>query len=127
MPRLYKRKTTRASISQDVLQRAAGEVAGGTSVRSAAKDFRIDRMTLTRYIANSEQGVPHLGYSAVSAARQVFTPQMERDLATHVKNLADQFHGLSPTKCRELAFEFAQSNNVDVPTNWNRDRMAGKF
>ncbi|CAB1432933.1 unnamed protein product [Pleuronectes platessa] len=36
---------------------------------------------------------------------------MEEELAKHLKQLADQFHGLAPVKCRELAFEYAEKNN----------------
>ncbi|CAB1451101.1 unnamed protein product [Pleuronectes platessa] len=34
---------------------------------------------------------------------------MEEELAKHLKQLADQFHGLAPVKCRGLAFEYVES------------------
>ncbi|CAB1441465.1 unnamed protein product [Pleuronectes platessa] len=40
---------------------------------------------------------------------------MEEELAKHLKQLADQFHDLAPVKCRELAFEYAEKNNIPVP------------
>ncbi|CAB1428213.1 unnamed protein product [Pleuronectes platessa] len=40
---------------------------------------------------------------------------MEDELVKHLKQLADQFHGLAPVKCRELAFEYAENNNIPVP------------
>ncbi|CAB1451822.1 unnamed protein product [Pleuronectes platessa] len=40
---------------------------------------------------------------------------MEEELAKHLKQLADQFHGLAPVKCRELAFEYAEITIFPVP------------
>jgi len=48
--RNYKRKTTRSSTPRDVLQRAALKIENGRTVRSVATEFKIDRMTLKRYI-----------------------------------------------------------------------------
>ncbi|CAB1437036.1 unnamed protein product [Pleuronectes platessa] len=51
---------------------------------------------------------------------------MEEELAKHLKQLADQFHGLAPVKCRELAFEYAEKNNIPVPANWTEKQWAGQ-
>ena len=51
------------------------------------------------------------------SARRIYTDEMEEELAKHLKQLADQFHGLAPVKCRELAFEYAERNNIPVPAN----------
>ncbi|CAB1417103.1 unnamed protein product [Pleuronectes platessa] len=52
---------------------------------------------------------------------------MEEELAKHLKQLADQFHGLAPVKCRELAFEYAEKNNIPVPANWTEKQCAAGF
>ncbi|CAB1460488.1 unnamed protein product [Pleuronectes platessa] len=49
---------------------------------------------------------------------------MEEELAIHLKQLADQFHGLAPVKCCELAFEYAEKNNIPVPANWTEKQCA---
>ncbi|CAB1439834.1 unnamed protein product [Pleuronectes platessa] len=49
---------------------------------------------------------------------------MEEELAKHLKQLADQFHGLAPVKCRELAFEYAEKNNIPVLANWTEKQCA---
>ncbi|CAB1419815.1 unnamed protein product [Pleuronectes platessa] len=49
---------------------------------------------------------------------------MEEELAKHLKQLADQFHGLVPVKCRELAFEYAEKINIPVPANWTEKQCA---
>lgn len=48
--RTYKKKTDRANISKEVIEQAAHEVLNGTSIRKAAKDNKIDRTTLSRYV-----------------------------------------------------------------------------
>ncbi|KAI4818898.1 hypothetical protein KUCAC02_004189 [Chaenocephalus aceratus] len=50
---------------------------------------------------------------------------MEKELADHIKTLAAMFHGIGLMKCRELAFEFAQRNSIDMPASWTRDEKAG--
>ena len=52
---------------------------------------------------------------------------MEEELAKHLKQLADQFHGLAPVKLHELAFESAEKNNIPVPANWKEKQCAGKL
>ncbi|CAB1428286.1 unnamed protein product [Pleuronectes platessa] len=49
---------------------------------------------------------------------------MEEELAKHLKQLADQFNGLAPVKCHELAFEYAEKNNIPVPANWTEKQCA---
>ncbi|XP_051244566.1 uncharacterized protein LOC127356649 [Dicentrarchus labrax] len=125
MPRVYKRKTSRGAAA-DVLERATSEVREGKSVRAAAKDARIDRMTLKRFI-DQKENVPlkKTGYDGVTEAKRILSDGMESELAKHIKNLADQFHGLTTLKCRELAYEFAKRNNIPVPDSWSREERAG--
>uniref|UniRef100_A0A3B3RFG3 Uncharacterized protein n=1 Tax=Paramormyrops kingsleyae TaxID=1676925 RepID=A0A3B3RFG3_9TELE len=50
---------------------------------------------------------------------------IEKELADHIKKLADQFHGLTLKKCCELAMELANRYNIPVPKNW-REKAALK-
>ncbi|XP_058885643.1 uncharacterized protein LOC117972802 [Acipenser ruthenus] len=126
MPRVYKRKTNRGSTPLEDIERAAKEVAEGKSIRSVARAQKIDRMTLKRYMDKQEQGeVPRSGYDRVAEAQKIFNEKIESELAGHIKKLLDQFHGLSPLKCRELAFELAKRNDITVPENWCREERAG--
>ena len=124
--RNYKRKTTRGS-TPDVLARAAEEVATGKSLRGVADDFHVDRMTLKRFIQKRNQSADAIvGYKAVAQKQSIFPPNMEEDLASHVKLLADMFHGLSLQKCCILAYEFASRNGLRMPDSWNTNGKAGK-
>lgn len=125
--RNYVRKTNRGQTPRDVMERAAATVAGGQSVRSAASDFKIDRMTLKRYIdkQNSQPQPEATSYTPVALRQMVFSPEMEMDLANHITFLSDMFHGLSMSRCRTLAFEFAKRNGINVPPSWDREQKAG--
>ena len=121
-----KRKTERGS-SIERLQLAADLVVQGQSQRNAAKVYEVDKETLRRYINKKASGYAGaFGYAAVGEAHMIFNNTMEVDLANHIKDLANQFHGLTPDKSRELAFDFAQQNDVVMPPSWTRDRKAGK-
>lgn len=69
--------------------------------------------------------VTKAGYEGTGQAHQVFNDNMEKELADHIKTLADTFYGISAMKCRELAFEFAQRNNIVIPASWTRNEKAG--
>uniref|UniRef100_A0A8C2WXR9 Zgc:113274 n=1 Tax=Cyclopterus lumpus TaxID=8103 RepID=A0A8C2WXR9_CYCLU len=117
MPRNYTRKTTWGQTPLAEMESVAAEVMQGKkSLRKAGRDRNIDKTTLQRFIKKTEKG----------EAKRIFTDEMEEELAKHLKQLADQFHGLAPVKCRELAFEYAEKNNIPVPANWTEKQCAGQ-
>ncbi|CAI5674184.1 unnamed protein product [Oreochromis niloticus] len=127
MPRTYRRKTSWGSTPLEEIERAASEVKGGKSIRSVAKERQIDRSTLRRYIKKRDtQEVKSVGYSGTASAKRVFSEELEKELAEHIKKLAEQFHGISPKKCRELALELAGRNNIPTPSNWTEKGLASK-
>ncbi|XP_053286201.1 uncharacterized protein LOC128447848 isoform X2 [Pleuronectes platessa] len=128
MPRNYTRKTTRGQTPLAEMETAAAEVMQGKkSLRKAGRDRNIDKTTLKRFIKKKEQGeVKSVAWGVVAEAKRIFTDEMEEELAKHLKQLADQFHGLlAPVQCRELAFEYAEKNNIPVPANWTEKQCAG--
>lgn len=121
MPRNYKRKTSRANVSEDELSNAARLVSDGdSSIRNAADVCKVNRMTLARYIKNGQKG-----YDKIVQLHRVFTQADEKSLAEHIKMLDSCFHGLDKGKCRKLALDYATSNKIKVPDNWTRDGLAG--
>uniref|UniRef100_A0A3B5BEE7 HTH CENPB-type domain-containing protein n=1 Tax=Stegastes partitus TaxID=144197 RepID=A0A3B5BEE7_9TELE len=115
MPRTYKRKTSWGSTSLEEMERAM------------AKERNIDRSALRRYMKKREaKEVKTVGYGGTAEAKRVFSEEVEKELADHTKKLAEQFHGLTPKKCRELALELAERNNIPTPSNWRDKGLAGK-
>uniref|UniRef100_A0A669F7P6 Zgc:113274 n=1 Tax=Oreochromis niloticus TaxID=8128 RepID=A0A669F7P6_ORENI len=115
MPRTYRRKTSWGSTPLEEIERRASEVKGGKSIRSVAKERQIDRSTLRRYIKKRDtQEVRSVGYSGTASAKRVFSEEVEKELAEHIKKLAEQFH------------ELAGRNNIPTPSNWTEKGLAGK-
>jgi len=128
MPRTYKRKTSWGSTPLKEMERAATDIKGGKSIRSVAKERNIDRSTLRRYVKKREaKEVKTVGYSGTAEARRVFSEEVEKELAEHIKKLSEQFHGLTPKKCRELALALAERNNIPTPSNWIEKGLAGRM
>ena len=128
MSQTYKRKTNRAfRTSLDVLRRAAEEVENGSSLRKAAANFNIDKMTLSRYVNKCKlQPQPVTDYDAVVLSNFAIPPAMESDLAQHIKTLNYMFYGLAIEKCKQVAYEFATRNKLKVPSSWVEKKKAGK-
>jgi len=126
MPRHYVRKTNRGANLED-LKRARDRVREGCSIRAAAKDFNIARMTLKRFIEKSnDQQNQIFGYKNCQIKNMIFSSEMETELADHIKTLAEQFHGLTRNKCRALIVEYAVRNEVKIPDSWQNNGMTGE-
>lgn len=88
----------------------------------------IDKSSLLRFIKKKDKGeVKSVAWGAVAEAKRILTDEMEEELAKHLKQLAEQFHGLPPVKCSQLAFEYAEKNKIPVPANWTKAQSAGRL
>ena len=118
----------RGKTNKIELESAAKEVENGKSIKAAAKNHGVDRMTLQRYIkSSSESENCSYGYRNAANKQNVVLIELEAELASHVKNLANKFHGLTHAKFRKLAYKFAVANNVSMPVSWVKNEEAGKF
>ena len=111
------------------MKRAANAFTAGASLREVSRNFNTDRATLRRFILKSRGKVDNditTGYNRLSECKRIFPLQVESELAQHIKELSDRFHGLSVEKCRALAYEFAQSNGIPISKNLDREKKAGK-
>ena len=87
----------------------------GSSIRfhSVANGHSIDRMTLKKFTEKLAKGkVLRIGYATLAKVLHTFDDNMELELVSHIKKLADQFHGLTALKCRELAFKLAGMESI---------------
>ena len=122
MVRNYKRKTDRG-FSQEYINEALKFWSEGATLSQTVSSYKIPATTLKRH-RNKASGV----YKRCSEVKMIFTNDMETQLAQHLRNLDSRFHGLTPIKCRELAFEYADKNKVQliIPTSWIRNKAAGE-
>lgn len=97
----YKRKTDRASWSEETLKRAMRETHTG-SITSASKKYGIPYATLYRHLK--------VGSSKKKLGRfeTVFTSNEEADLVTYVKEMDLIFYGLTRSDFLQVVGEFAK-------------------
>uniref|UniRef100_A0A0L8GXD2 Resolvase HTH domain-containing protein n=1 Tax=Octopus bimaculoides TaxID=37653 RepID=A0A0L8GXD2_OCTBM len=89
---------TNRGAAEDDLSRARDRVREGCSIRAAAKDFKIARMTLKKYV----------------------------DKCNQQNDGQNKFQGLTRNKCCELIVEYVLKNNVTVPDSWQQNEMTGE-
>lgn len=124
MVRNYKRKTNRGNSQEDI--DAALKFWGeGATLNQTVSSFKIPATTLKRHKKN---GGGCGDYKKCGEVKMIFPKQMETQLAQHLRNLDSRFYGLTPIKCRELAFEYANQNKAQltVPTSWIQNKAAGE-
>lgn len=127
MPRNYIRKTDWGSVTYEELEKAFVEVKRGKSIRTVAKERKIGRSTLQRYMKKAEERRERtVGYRGTAEAKRIFSEELEEELAENIRIMSERVHGLATKKCREIAFEFAQKHNIPVPNNWGEQRLAGR-
>lgn len=91
--RTYKRKTERANISREVIKRAVDEVINGSSIRKAAKDRKIDRTTLSRYVNKFKANPVSDVIKQYTNPRQVFSVEQVKILKDYLIKVASIFYG----------------------------------
>ncbi|XP_065673986.1 uncharacterized protein LOC136090937 [Hydra vulgaris] len=92
----YKRKTSNGAFTSQKLSDAASSVLKGKkSVTAAAKEFDIERMTLTRYILKlNSDCYASMGYSK---PRLIFSQKQESALKIYLLQMASIFYGYTCT------------------------------
>lgn len=123
--RTYKRKSSRGTISEALIQRAADAVIKeNRKIKTVAKELDICHMTLHRYVRKLKSGEnPKIGYKKV---RLVFTEEQEKELVKYLLKCSAIFFGLLPHEVRKLAYECAVKFNVPgILPSWHKNRSAG--
>ena len=96
MSQNYKRKTQRGNLVEELKTAADAVAKCGKNIRSAAAEFNVNRMTLSRFIAKQRANPERdPGYERCKTANTIFSTAMEADLAIHVKDMMQRFYGLS--------------------------------
>ena len=125
--RNYKRKTTKGTYCrQDMLQAVNSVLNDNKSLRTAAKDHSVNYKTLSRYVAAKKRAKDltedDLGYKQ---PRIVFTKEIEEELVRYLIKGSKIFHGLTLKELRQLAYQLAAKNNLNMPESWIEHEEAG--
>ena len=88
---------------------AAEKVKNRSSLRKAAADFNINKMTLSHYVNKCKSQPQHVtGYDKDLLFNFIIPPAMEGDLSQHIKTLSVMFHGLTIEKCKQVVTNLQQ-------------------
>ena len=109
-----------------MFKQTSNAMRAGKSGRSAAKQFGIVQTTFRWYLKKVSKGSSDQVKMGYAKHRNIFTDQIEKDLAEHYINLVKQHHGLSMDKVKMLAYEFVEQNQIRIPKNWSDNRRAGR-
>lgn len=123
--RHYKRKTARATQSQDVFELASAKVLENkTSLRNAAKEFNLCHVSLSRYLKKKKNGKPlSVGYVK---PRLVFQEEEEAKISEYLVNCSNIYFGLLPLEVRKLAYQCAIVIKAkNLPPSWRENELAG--
>lgn len=119
MVRHRPRKTEKAKWDEEMLQRAFELVGQGRSVKSVARALDIPRSTLQDRLKANSAVKPPLG------RKSTFTPDQEKVLTDHLKQLANTFYGITLTELRRVAFDLAETMNIK--NNFSKEKkLAGE-
>ena len=120
---MAQRKTEPGKVPISAFQKTATDIKIKLSIRKGAEKHGIDGTTLKRYLKKVAKDGTDNATMGYFSHRKVFTAAMETDLAQH---LCYRLYGLTPSKVRSLAWEYASKNNIKRPQNWITEKMAGK-
>ena len=126
MPRIYKRKTEKGTYSLEAINNAVQRILKNSEkIRKVADEIGIDKSTLCRYVkkTKAEQEITTVGYYG---NRKIFNDQAEAEICDYLKNSARMYFGLTPVEVRNLAFQIASKNNINMPHSWLEKSIAGE-
>ena len=107
----YIKKTNRSMRSpEDVLEKATKLInEEGFSYRKAADYFGIDKMTLMRFLKNKEANPNCAVGKSTSIKNRIISPDMEKDLATHISTLACPWKNAKSWQFSSVFFYFCSA------------------
>ncbi|XP_066587656.1 uncharacterized protein [Prorops nasuta] len=112
------RTTNRQLCSMQVLEEARKRINNGESIRGVARSFNMNEATLRKRL-KKDVPVKSLGRYTLT-----FTPEMEEELCSYIKKIDNMYYGLTCKGLRELAYQFAEANELE--TRFNKEkRIAG--
>jgi hypothetical protein len=116
----YKRKTERSlKFTSEVMENIKRRPEAGESKRSIAEYLKVPESTLRKRLRTGT--VP----TSLGCFKAAFSDEKYKELAEYCKDLDAKFYGLTIRMLKELAFEYAERN--EIAHRFNRvKKTAGK-
>lgn len=109
-----------------VMREAVAMVIAGQPLREVGHIKGIPHQTLHRYVKKQKEAPEPISMVPKYDVRRIFTKQQEDVLANYMITCAKMFYGLPLIECRQLAYEMASVNEIDMPDTWKIRRLAGE-
>lgn len=125
----YKRKSDRQSWSEEDMKNAIEKVANRKmGLNKAAASYNIPKTTLIRRLTKYEstKDITKATEKKMGRYEQVFNADLEKELASFVKDMESRFFGLTTKDLRRLAYDLAEHNKLQHKFN-NDTKMAGRI
>ena len=96
-------------------------------IRAAALHHGISRTTLANNVKKfkGQAEVTSSDIKSSFATKNVFTKEMEDITVHYCMDVSLMGYGLTIEGVRSIAYEVASINNLTMPANWERDKLAG--
>lgn len=122
-PKTYQKRTDRTFSEEAMKQALSSVLKDNMSIRKSAQLHGVTKSRLCDYVKKAkEQGVDNIMLVPSFRVRQVFTEDMEKNLASYLIKCSNMFYGLPPKEVRKLAFQFAMQNKLNVPKTWTEKK-----
>ncbi|KAG5871483.1 hypothetical protein JTB14_020365, partial [Gonioctena quinquepunctata] len=125
MPFKWKRKSERVPVSPERMKLAVREVVNGSKLRTTAKTYGIDKMTLKIYVERFRRNGESESYQPNYNTSQIFNNEQEKLLGEYLLKAANMNYGLTTKETRELAYSFALANGLS-PATWANTKAASR-
>ena len=122
MPRVFKRKTERASYEANVLQDALQRIQDGTPLITVSIKYSIPRKTLRRH---RDGTVKNPDAILLGRFRPDFDGKLEAMLVSHIQRMEKALFGFTPIDVRRLVFDFVEKLKI-LNRFCKTSKMAGK-
>lgn len=124
MPFKWERKTNKSPTSPQRMQKAVLEVIAGGKLRTTAKKFNIDKMTLRRYTVKYKTLGEATNFVPNYKSSQTFNFEEERNLSQYLLTASKMNYGFTSKEARKFAYLYAIKNNKRIPENWSKTETA---
>lgn len=124
MPFKWEKKTNRVPASPERMKKAVQEVSDGCKLRTTAKKYNLDKMTLKRYVEKFRAKGEETKFTPNFATSQIFNPDEEKSLAEYLLIAARMNYGFTSKETRNFAYLFAKENEKKIPENWTKNKIA---
>lgn len=114
----------RARPTTAAIEEAVKEViAGNQSINKTALAFGISRAYLAKIVKKANSTEKEYVHRPNIGNKRIFSEDQENLLVSYLKTTSKMCHGLTKKQTRELAFQYAEANNI-CPEKWSVDKIA---